>query len=84
MDRPLMHKQGEVDMIGHQTAHVLVGEANNVLWVAEATGVGVYAREAPEFAPETDNSEDTVIVVLRGEAARTGRKALVAVADLLR
>lgn len=57
-------------------------EADNALKIAETRGTCVYVRQAPEFAE--DHSEDTVIIVLRGEkAVRLGREALVAQADLV-
>ncbi len=63
--------------------HSQLDQADNCLKVADATGVAVFVRQAPDFAE--DHSDDTVIVVLRGAAAvKAGRDALVAVADLVR
>lgn len=67
-----------------ETPHMFLDEADNVLKAAERMGVGVFARQASEFAPDGDRAQDTVIVILRGECARLGRDALIAVADLVR
>ena len=65
-----------------ESTHPMLDQADNCLKVADTLGVGVFVRQAPEFAE--DHSDDTVIVVLRGrEAVAAGRDALVAVADLV-
>lgn len=61
----------------------LAEQALNALEFAEQVGVGVFARQTSEFAPGYERELDTVVVVLRGQAARDGRAALVAVADLV-
>ena len=71
-------------MSTREEMHSMIDEADNVLKFADNTGVGVFARQAGEFAPADVRDKDTVIVVLRGEAARKGRKTLEAAADLVR
>ena len=56
----------------------------NALAFAEKVEVGLFAREASEYAPDEDRALDTVVLVLRGESARRGREAVTALADLLR
>ena len=84
MSDQIVNVDGEFFTERGQNIHPLLSEANNMLWCAGPNGVSVFAREAPESASEWRGARDTVIVVLRGDAARAGRVALVAVADLLR
>jgi len=51
---------------------------------AERVGVGVFVQQASDFAPKGDREQDTVVVILRGQYARSGREALTAVADVIR
>lgn len=65
--------------------HVHGEHVMNALLAADTTGVGLYARQASEFAPEADRAEDLVCVVLSGQrAVELGRKTLTEVADLVR
>jgi hypothetical protein len=70
-------------MAATEPTHHLIAEADNCLKFADKVGVAVYATQASENAPARDKREDTVIIVLRGRAARRGRNAMTEIAHLI-
>ena len=39
---------------------------DNALGSAEVTGIGLFIRQAADFAPQIDREQDTIILVVRG------------------